>query len=163
MLKSHKGLKKFLEECEEGGKIAIYCDYKGKELSKISLSCNEDEVHYIKKDFEQDALKEINGILSSGKVKKVIVYDIKEVKKTLPGIEKILDSVDDLKVMSYSLDTKKHDNSLSSIVEHNSGKIEETFSAETLIKIYNKLESRLSKQRKNFAKFMITTISRLRK
>lgn len=147
ILKTDKELETFLKECKEVGKIAIHCDYEDKGLSKVSLFCNKGRIYYIDEKFEQNALEEINELLSSGKVEKVIVYDIKEVKKTLSGIEKILDSVDDLKVMSYSLDTKKHDNSISSIVEHNFGRIEETFSAETLIKIHNKLESRLSEQK----------------
>lgn len=147
ILENDQELGEFLKKCKEVGKIAIHCHYEDKELSKVFLSYSKkDEVYYIGEKFNQNELEEINRLLSSGKVKKVIVYDIKEVKKTLPGIEKILDSVDDLKVMSYSLDTKKHDNSLSSIFEHNFDAMEETFSAKTLIKIHNKLESRLSKQ-----------------
>ncbi|XP_011858781.1 PREDICTED: uncharacterized protein LOC105556307 [Vollenhovia emeryi] len=143
---SPQELEDFFGSCKSGGKIAIYKD------NKVSLSCNKDEVYYIDEKFKQNALKEINGLLSSGKVKKVIVYDIKEVIKTFPAIESVLDSVDDLKVMSYSLNTRKNKCGLQDIVERNFNRIEETFSAGTLIKIHNELEPRLDKQSETLRK-----------
>ncbi|NUY39917.1 DNA polymerase I [Wolbachia endosymbiont of Litomosoides brasiliensis] len=143
---SNEALEKFLEHCRYEDKIAIYCHFENNVLSKISLSYNEDNVFYIAQNYLQDALIIINSTLLSKGILKVI-HDIREIKKTIPTIEKALGSVDDLMIMSYSLDTGKHDHSIPNIIAHNLSKNIETFSAKTLIAIHKKLKQRLFQEK----------------
>ncbi|MGL9717833.1 MAG: DNA polymerase I [Wolbachia sp.] len=140
---SSKELEKFLEHCRYEGKIAIYCHF---ELSKISLSCGEDNIFYIDRNCLQDALITINSTLLSNGVLKII-HDIRKVRETFPTIEKALGSVDDLMTISYSLDTGKHDHSIPNIIAHNLSGDVEIFSAKTLIAIHEKLTQRLFQEK----------------
>ncbi|QKX03240.1 DNA polymerase I [Wolbachia endosymbiont of Litomosoides sigmodontis] len=143
---SNEALEKFLEHCRYKDKIAIYCHFEKKILSKISLSCNEDNIFYIDQNYLQDGLITINSILFSKGILKII-HDIREIRKIIPTIEKVLSSVDDLMIMSHSLDTGKHDHSIPNIIAHNLSKNIETFSAKTLIEIHKKLKQRLFQEK----------------
>ncbi len=139
---SSEELEKFLGYCRYGGKIAIHCHFENNALNKISLSCSEDNIFYVERDSIQDALITINSTLLSNGVLKII-HNIKEMRKIFPAVEKMLDSVDDLMIMSYSLDTGKHNHSIPNIVAHNLSENAEIFSAKTLISIHEKLKQRL--------------------
>lgn len=143
---SSEELEKFLEHCRYEGKIAIHCHFENNRLNKISLSCSEDNIFYIDQNCLQDALTIINSTLFSNGVLKII-HDIRKIRETFPAIEKVLDSIDDLMIMSYSLDTGKHDHSIPNIVAHNLSENVETFSAKTLIAIYEKLTQRLFQEK----------------
>ncbi|MGL9681479.1 MAG: DNA polymerase I [Wolbachia sp.] len=143
---SSEELEKFLERCRYEGKIAIYCHLENNVLSKISLSCSKDDIFYIDQNCLQDALIRINLVLFLNGVLKII-HDVRQVRKTFSAIEKALGSADDLMTMSYSLDTGKHDHSISSIIAHNFSKNVEVFSAKTLIAIHEKLTQRLFQEK----------------
>ncbi|GFY65210.1 DNA polymerase I [Trichonephila inaurata madagascariensis] len=143
---SSEELEKFLEHCRYEGKIAIYCHFENNALSKISLSCSEDNIFYIDQNCLQNAFTTINSTLFSNGVLKII-HNIKEMRKIFPAMEKMLDSVDDLMIMSYSLDTGKHDHSIPNIVAHNLSGDVEIFSAKTLIAIHEKLKQRLFQEK----------------
>ncbi|OAB81671.1 DNA polymerase I [Wolbachia endosymbiont of Laodelphax striatellus] len=143
---SGEELEKFLEHCRYEGKIAIHCHFENNALNKISLSCSEDNIFYIDQNCLQDALTIINSTLFSNGVLKII-HDIRKIRETFPAIEKVLDSIDDLMIMSYSLDTGKHDHSIPNIVAHNLSENVETFSAKTLIAIHEKLTQRLFQEK----------------
>ncbi|MGL9732944.1 MAG: DNA polymerase I [Wolbachia sp.] len=143
---SSEELEKFLEHCRHEGKIAIYCHFEKNILSKISLSCSENNVFYIDQNCLQDALITINLFLFLNGVLKII-HDIRQIRKIFPIIEKVISTIDDLMVMSYSLDTGKHDHSISSIIAHNFSENLEIFSAKTLIAIYEKLTQRLFQEK----------------
>jgi DNA polymerase-1 len=143
---SSEELEKFLGYCRYGGKIAIHCHFENNALNKISLSCSEDNIFYVERDSIQDALITINSILLSNGVLKII-HNIKEMRKIFPALEKMLDSVDDLMIMSYSLDTGKHDHSIPNIVAYNLSENAEVFSAKTLIAIHEKLTQRLFQEK----------------
>nr|WP_246214277.1 5'-3' exonuclease H3TH domain-containing protein [Wolbachia endosymbiont of Cruorifilaria tuberocauda] len=139
-------LEKFLECCRYNGKIAIYCHFENNVLNMVSLSYSEDSIFYINQNCLQDALVIVNSTLLLRGVLKIIC-NIREIRKIFPVIEKVLSSVDDLMIMSYSLDREKHDHSILSIVIHNlSGSIK-TFSAKTLVVIYKKLTQRLFQEK----------------
>ncbi|MDD9331556.1 MAG: DNA polymerase I [Wolbachia sp.] len=143
---SSEELEKFLEHCVYEGKIAIYCHLKSNVLSRIYLSYNENNVFYIEQANIQDALTVVNSVILLNGVLKVI-HDIKGTGKIVPAIERVLDSVDDLMTISYSLDTGKHDHSIPNIVAHNlSGDIE-IFSAKTLIALHKRLKQRLFQEK----------------
>jgi DNA polymerase-1 len=151
---SSEKLEKFLEHCRHEGKIAIYCHFESNTLGKISLSYDENNVFYIEQARIQDALIIINSILFSNGILK-IVHDI---KRTISVIQVAYTGIqveipvsrtgwDDLMIMSYSLDTGKHDHSITNIVAHNlSGEVE-IFSAKTLITLHKKLEQRLFQEK----------------
>lgn len=139
-------LEKFLEHCRYEGKIAIYCHYENGTLSKISLSYSEHNIFYIEQSSIQDVLIPINLLLCANEILK-IVHNIKGVKRIIPAIEKALDSTDDLMLMSYSLDTGKHDHSTPNIVAHNLSGDAWAFSAQTLITLHNTLKQRLFQER----------------
>lgn len=139
-------LEKFLEHCRYEGKISIYCHYENGALSKISLSYSEHNIFYIEQSSIQDVLIQINSLLCANEILK-IVHDIKEVKRIIPAIEKALNSTDDLMLMSYSLDTGKHDHSIPNIVAHNLNGDAWAFSAQTLITIHNTLKQKLFQER----------------
>lgn len=141
---SSEELEKFLEYCRYEGKIAIYCHFEHNVLSKISLSCSEDNIFYINQNCLQDVLTTINSTLFSNGVLK-IVHNVKEIRKVFPAIEK--GSVDDLMIMSYSLDTGKHDHSIPNMITHNLSGNAEIFSAKTLIAIHKKLTQRLFQEK----------------
>ncbi|UPA55558.1 DNA polymerase I [Wolbachia pipientis] len=143
---SSEELEKFLRYCRYGGKIAIHCHFENNALNKISLSCSEDNIFYVERDSIQDALITINSTLLSNGVLKII-HNIKEMRKIFPAVEKMLDSVDDLMIMSYSLDTGKHDHSIPNIVAYNLSENAEVFSAKTLIAIHEKLTQRLFQEK----------------
>ncbi|WP_341808906.1 DNA polymerase I [Wolbachia endosymbiont (group E) of Neria commutata] len=143
---SSEALEKFLEHCRYEGKIAIYFHFESNTLSKISLSYDENNVFYIEQASIQEALITINSTLFSNRILKVI-HDIKEIRKILPAIEKTLGSIDDLMIMSYSLDTGKHDHSIRNIVAHNLSGNVEIFSAKTLITLHKRLEQRLFQEK----------------
>ncbi|WP_349967510.1 DNA polymerase I [Wolbachia endosymbiont of Armadillidium arcangelii] len=143
---SSEKLEKFLEHCRYEGKVAVHCHFENNALKKISLSCNEDNIFYIDQNYLQDALTIINSTLFSNGVLKII-HDIRKIRETFPTIEKVLDSIDDLMIMSYSLDTGKHDHSIPNIVAHNLSENVETFSAKTLIAIHEKLTRRLFQEK----------------
>ncbi|XCA33434.1 MAG: DNA polymerase I [Wolbachia endosymbiont of Polyergus mexicanus] len=143
---SSEELEKFLGYCRYGGKIAIHCHFENNALNKISLSCSEDNIFYVERDSIQDALITINSTLLSNGVLKII-HNIKEMRKIFPAVEKMLDSVDDLMIMSYSLDTGKHDHSIPNIVAYNLSENAEVFSAKTLIAIHEKLTQRLFQEK----------------
>ena len=86
-----------------------------------------------------------NSLFSNGVLK--IIHDIRKIRETFPTIEKALDSIDDLMIMSYSLDTGKHDHSIPNIVAHNLSENTEVFSAKTLIAIHEKLKQRLFQEK----------------
>ncbi|MCA4775007.1 DNA polymerase I [Wolbachia endosymbiont of Mansonella ozzardi] len=139
-------LEKFLEHCRYEGKIVIYCHFENNVLSKISLSCSEDNIFYIDQNCLQDAIVTINlTLLSNGVLK--IIHDIRKIRETFPTIEKVLGSVDDLMTMSYSLDTGKHNHSIPNIIAHNLSENVEVFSAKTLIAVHEKLTQRLFQER----------------
>ncbi|WP_264329465.1 MULTISPECIES: DNA polymerase I [unclassified Wolbachia] len=140
---SSEELEKFLEHCRYEGKIAIHYHL---ENNVLSLSYSESNIFYIEQDSIQDALIIINlTLLSNGVLK--IIHNIKEIRKIFPTVEKMLDSVDDLMIMSYSLDTGKHDHSIPNIVAHNLSENAEIFSAKTLIAIHEKLKQRLFQEK----------------
>ncbi len=140
---SSEELEKFLEHCRYEGKIAIHYHL---ENNVLSLSYSESNIFYIEQDSIQDALIIINStLLSNGALK--IIHNIKEIRKIFPTVEKMLDSVDDLMIMSYSLDTGKHDHSIPNIVAHNLSGNTEIFSAKTLIAIHEKLKQRLFQEK----------------
>ncbi|WP_343288666.1 DNA polymerase I [Wolbachia endosymbiont of Encarsia formosa] len=143
---SGEELEKFLEHCRYEGKIAIHCHFENNALNKISLSCSEDNIFYIDQNCLQDALTIINSTLFSNGVLKII-HDIRKIREIFPTIERVLDSIDDLMIMSYSLDTGKHDHSIPNIVSHNLSENVETFSAKTLIAIHEKLTQRLFQEK----------------
>lgn len=143
---SSEELEKFLEHCRYEGKIAIHCHFENNRLNKISLSCSEDNIFYIDQSCLQDALTIINSTLFSNGVLK-IVHDIRKIREIFPTIERVLDSIDDLMIMSYSLDTGKHDHSIPNIIAHNLSKNVETFSAKILIAIHEKLTQRLFQEK----------------
>ncbi|MDR2608971.1 MAG: DNA polymerase I [Rickettsiales bacterium] len=143
---SSEELEKFLEHCRYEGKIAIYCHSENNVLSKISLSCSEDNIFYIDQNCLQDALITINSTLFSNGVLKII-HDVRETRKIIPAIEKVLGSADDLMTMSYSLGTGKHDHSIPNIVAHNLSENVEVFSAKTLIAVHEKLKQRLFQEK----------------
>ncbi|MDR0772962.1 MAG: DNA polymerase I [Wolbachia pipientis] len=136
---SSEELEKFLEHCRYEGKIAIHYHL---ENNVLSLSYSESNIFYIEQDSIQNALITINSTLLSNGVLKII-HNIKEMRKIFPAVEKMLDSVDDLMIMSYSLDTGKHDHSIPNIIAHNLSGDVEIFSAKTLIAIHEKLKQRL--------------------
>ncbi|WCR53786.1 MAG: DNA polymerase I [Wolbachia endosymbiont of Ctenocephalides orientis wCori] len=137
---SDEKLDKFLEHCRYEGKIAIYFN---SESNTLSISYSENNVFYIEQDKAQNALNTI--LLSNGVLK--IIHNVKEVRKILPVIEKTLCSVDDLMIMSYSLDTGKHDHSISNIIAYNFSENAEKFSAKTLIVLHGKLKQRLFQEK----------------
>lgn len=140
---SSEELEKFLERCRYEGKIAIHYHL---ENNVLSLSYSESNIFYIEQDSIQNALVIINlTLLSNGVLK--IIHNIKEMRKIFPAVEKMLDSVDDLMIMSYSLDTGKHDHSIPNIVAHNLSENAEIFSAKTLIAIHEKLKQRLFQEK----------------
>ncbi|WCR58212.1 DNA polymerase I [Wolbachia endosymbiont of Ctenocephalides felis wCfeJ] len=139
-------LEKFLEHCRYEGKIAIYCHFEDDVISKISLSYSKDSIFYISQDYLQNAVIAINSTLLSNGVLKVI-HDVRKVREIFPAIEKVLGSVDDLMTMSYSLDTGKHDHSISNIIAHNLSGDVGTFSAKTLIAVHEKLTQRLFQEK----------------
>lgn len=140
---SSEELEKFLEHCRYEGKIAIHYHL---ENNVLSLSYSESNIFYIEQDSIQDALIIINStLLSNGALK--IIHNIKEIRKIFPTVEKMLDSVDDLMIISYSLDTGKHDHSIPNIVAHNLSENAEIFSAKTLIAIHEKLKQRLFQEK----------------
>lgn len=139
-------LEKFLEHCRYEGRIAIYCHYENNTLSKISLSYSENNIFYIDQTSIQNALISINSFLYSNGILK-IVHDIKGIKKVIPTIAKALNSTDDLMLMSYSLDTGKHDHSISNIIAHNLSGDLSAFSAQTLITLHKKLKQRLFQEK----------------
>ncbi|WP_265043346.1 DNA polymerase I [Wolbachia endosymbiont (group A) of Scambus nigricans] len=140
---SSEELEKFLEHCRYEGKIAIHYHL---ENNVLSLSYSESNIFYIEQDSIQDALIIINStLLSNGALK--IIHNIKEIRKIFPTVEKMLDLVDDLMIMSYSLDTGKHDHSIPNIVAHNLSENAEIFSAKTLIAIHEKLKQRLFQEK----------------
>ncbi|OWZ25699.1 DNA polymerase I [Wolbachia endosymbiont of Wuchereria bancrofti] len=143
---SSEALENFLEHCRYEGKVAIYCHFENNVLSKISLSYNKDNIFYIDQNCLQDALITINSALFSNGILKII-HDTRETRKTIPTIEKALGSVDDLMIMSYSLDTGKHDHSIPNIIAHNLSENVEAFSAKTLIAIHEKLKQRLFQEK----------------
>nr|CAH7716149.1 unnamed protein product [Callosobruchus chinensis] len=143
---SSEELEKFLEHCRYEGKIAIHCHFENNRLNKISLSCSEDNIFYIDQSCLQDALTIINSTLFSNGVLKII-HDIRNIREIFPIIERVLDSIDDLMIMSYSLDTGKHDHSIPNIVAHNLSENVENFSAKTLIAIHEKLTQRLFQEK----------------
>lgn len=143
---SSKGLEKFLEHCRYEGKIAIYCHFENKELNKISLSYSENSIFYIEEGNIKDALIIINTLLFSNGILK-IVHNLKEIRETIPTIEQALTSIDDLMLMSYSLDTGKHDHSIANIFAHNLSEDLETFSAQTLLAIHKRLKQRLFEEK----------------
>ncbi|MCV3769392.1 MAG: DNA polymerase I, partial [Wolbachia pipientis] len=95
-------LEKFLKYCRYNGKIAVYCHFENKVLSKISLSYSRDSIFYINQNHLQDVFIIIKSTLFSNGVLK-IVHNIKKLTEIFPPIERVLSSVDDLMVMSYSL------------------------------------------------------------
>ncbi|MGL9758377.1 MAG: DNA polymerase I [Wolbachia sp.] len=140
---SSEELEKFLEHCRYEGKIAIHYHL---ENNVLSLSYSKSNIFYIEQDSIQDALTTINStLLSNGMLK--IIHDIRKIRETFPTIEKVLDSIDDLMIMSYSLDTGKHDHSIPNIVAHNLSENAEIFSAKTLIAIHEKLTQRLFQEK----------------
>ncbi|WP_353280440.1 DNA polymerase I [Wolbachia endosymbiont (group B) of Silvanus unidentatus] len=143
---SSEELEKFLEHCRYEGKIAIHCHFENNRLNEISLSCSEDNIFYIDQSCLQDALTIMNSTLFSNGVLK-IVHDIRKIREIFPTIERVLDSIDDLMIMSYSLDTGKHDHSVPNIIAHNLSENEEIFSAKTLIAIHEKLTQRLFQEK----------------
>lgn len=143
---SSEELEKFLEHCRYEGKIAIHCHFENNVLNKISLSYSESNIFYIEQDSIQDVLTTINSTLFSNGVLKII-HDIRKIRETFPTIERVLDSIDDLIIMSYSLDTGKHDHSIPNIIAHNLSENVETFSAKTLIAIHGKLTQRLFQEK----------------
>ncbi|WP_374698466.1 DNA polymerase I [Wolbachia endosymbiont (group B) of Limnophora tigrina] len=140
---SSEELEKFLEHCRYEGKIAIHYHL---ENNVLSLSYSESNIFYIEQDSIQNALITINSTLLSNGVLKII-HNIKEMRKIFPAVEKMLDSVDDLMIMSYSLDTGKHDHSIPNIIAHNLSENAEIFSAKTLIAIHEKLKQRLFQEK----------------
>ncbi|WP_341812112.1 DNA polymerase I [Wolbachia endosymbiont (group A) of Conops quadrifasciatus] len=140
---SSEELEKFLEHCRYEGKIAIHYHL---ENNVLSLSYSESNIFCIEQDSIQNALITINSTLLSNGVLKII-HNIKEMRKIFPAVEKILDSVDDLMIMSYSLDTGKHDHSIPNIIAHNLSGDVEIFSAKTLIAIHEKLKQRLFQEK----------------
>ncbi|WP_410542586.1 DNA polymerase I [Wolbachia endosymbiont of Tetranychus urticae] len=143
---SSEELEKFLEHCRYEGKIAIHCHFENNALNEISLSCSEDNIFYIDQSCLQDALTIINSTLFSNGVLKII-HDIRKIREIFPTIERVLDSIDDLMIMSYSLDTGKYDHSIPNIVAHNLSENVENFSAKTLIAIHEKLTQRLFQEK----------------
>ncbi|UIP92152.1 DNA polymerase I [Wolbachia pipientis] len=143
---SSEELEKFLEHCRYEGKIAIHCHFENNALNEISLSCSEDNIFYIDQSCLQDALTIINSTLFSNGVLKII-HDIRKIREIFPTIERVLDSIDDLMIMSYSLDTGNHDHSIPNIVAHNLSENVENFSAKTLIAIHEKLTQRLFQEK----------------
>lgn len=143
---SSEELEKFLEHCRYEGKIAIHCHFENNALNEISLSCSEDNIFYIDQSCLQDVLTIINSTLFSNGVLKII-HDIRKIREIFPTIERVLDSIDDLMIMSYSLDTGKHDHSIPNIVAHNLSENVENFSAKTLIAIHEKLTQRLFQEK----------------
>ncbi|QKX02629.1 DNA polymerase I [Wolbachia endosymbiont of Dirofilaria (Dirofilaria) immitis] len=141
-----KRLERFLENCRYEGKIAIYCHFENNVLNKISLSYSGNSIFYINQNCLQDAFITMNSTLFSNGVLKII-HNIRKVKKTFPAIEKALGSVDDLMTMSYSLDTGKHDHSISSIIAHNLSEDIEILSAKALIVVHEKLVQRLFQEK----------------
>lgn len=141
-----KELEKFLEHCRYEGKIAVYCHFEDNVLSKVSLSYNENNILYVEQNNIQTAISTISSILLSSGVLKII-HNIKEVRKFFPMIEKTLGSVDDLMLMSYSLDTGKHNHSLSNIVAYNLSENLDTFSAKILIALHERLTQRLFQEK----------------
>ncbi|APR98845.1 DNA polymerase I [Wolbachia endosymbiont of Folsomia candida] len=139
---SSEVLEKFLEHCRYEGKIAIYCHFESNTLSKISLSYSESNVFYIEQANIQDALITINSTLFSNGILK-IVHDIKRIISVIQVADNRMTSWDDLMIMSYSLDTGKHDHSIPNIVAHNLSGNVENFSAKTLIALHKRLEQRL--------------------
>ncbi|MDN5248289.1 MAG: DNA polymerase I [Wolbachia endosymbiont of Tyrophagus putrescentiae] len=137
-----QGLEKFLEYCRYEGKIAIYCHFDNKMLNKISLSYSESSIFYI----EQASIQALSPFLFPDGMLK-IVHDVKEVRKVIPAIENALGSTDDLMLMSYSLDTGKHDHSIANIIAHNLSGDAEVCSAQTLITLYTRLRQRLFQEK----------------
>jgi DNA polymerase-1 len=140
---SSEELEKFLEHCRYEGKIAIHCHF---ENNVLSLSYSESNIFHIEQDSIQEALITINSTLLANGVLKII-HNIKEIRKIIPAIEKMLGSVDDLMTMSYSLDSGKHDHSIPNIVAHNLSGNVEIFSAKTLVAIHEKLKQRLFQEK----------------
>ncbi|MBV0899246.1 MAG: DNA polymerase I [Wolbachia endosymbiont of Fragariocoptes setiger] len=129
-------LEKFSEHCRYEGKVAIYYHSENK---TISLSYSENSIFYIKQFNLQDVFTKL--LLSTGILK--IIYNLKEIKKVIPIIEQSLNSTDDIMLMSYSLDTGKHDHSIYSIITNNTHEDLGTVSAQTLIILHEKLKHRL--------------------
>ncbi|MDE5062297.1 DNA polymerase I [Wolbachia endosymbiont of Drosophila tsacasi] len=140
---SSEELEKFLEHCRYEGKIAIYCHF---ENNSLSLAYSKDNVFHIDQNRIQDALIVVSSTLPSNGMLK-IVHNIKEIRKIFPAMEKVLGSVDDLMIMSYSLDTGKHDHSIPNIIAHNLSGNAEIFSAKTLIAIHEKLKQGLFQEK----------------
>ncbi len=127
----------FLDHCRYEGKIAIYFHEEDGVLNSISLSCNENNILFIDQNNIESSLPLLKNTFAAKGVLK-IVYDIKSLRKTLPEIE----AVDDVMIMSYSIDTGKHDHKLETIIQYNLDEEVINPSAQTLILLHNKLKQK---------------------
>ncbi|UWI83083.1 DNA polymerase I [Wolbachia endosymbiont of Howardula sp.] len=137
-------LEKFLAHCRYEGKIAIYYNDQYK---IFNLSYNEENILHIEQNQIYQTLDAINTILLSSEVMKII-YNIKELSIIIPTIEQTMcSSIEDIMIMSYSLDTGLHDHSISNIIAHNFDTKISLYSSKTLITIYKKLIQRLFQEK----------------
>lgn len=136
---SNESLLTFLDRCRSEGKIALY--FHG-ENRILSIACNENDLFFIEQDNIEPSLKLLGPILISKGILK-IVYNIKGLRKFLPEI----DAVDDIMIMSYSIDTGKYDHKLETIVKCNLDIDTDKPSAQTLILLHNKLKRKLFSQK----------------
>lgn len=136
---SNENLLVFLDRCKSEGKIALYLR---NENGILGIACNENDLFFIEQDSIEPSLKLLSPILISKGVLK-IVYNTKDLRKFLPEI----DAVDDVMIMSYSIDTGRHDHQLKTIIKYNLDVEIAEPSAQTLILLHNKLKQKLFSQR----------------
>ncbi|WP_339046631.1 DNA polymerase I [Candidatus Mesenet endosymbiont of Agriotes lineatus] len=136
---SDESLLAFLDRCKSEGKIALYFHEENKVLS---IAYSKNNLFCIEQDNIEPSLKLLSPILISKGVLK-IVYNTKDLRKFLPEI----DVVDDVMIMSYSIDTGKHDHKFETIIKYNLDVEIAEPSAQTLILLHNKLKQKLFSQR----------------
>ncbi|GHM58496.1 MAG: DNA polymerase I [Candidatus Mesenet longicola] len=136
---SNENLLVFLDRCKSEGKMALYLHEESKTLS---IAYSENNLFCIEQDNIEPSLKLLSPILISKEVLK-IVYNTKDLRKFLPEI----DVVDDVMIMSYSIDTGKHDHKLETIIKYNLDIEVTESSAQALILLHNKLKQKLLSQR----------------
>lgn len=139
---SDDNLLAFLDQCRSEGKIALYFHEENGVLSSISFACSENSLFFIEQNNIEPALKLLDRILISKEVLK-IAYNIKDLRKFLPEVN----VADDVMIMSYSIDTGKHDHKLETIIKYNLDIEVAEPSAQILILLHSKLKQKLFSQK----------------
>ncbi|MFV9838790.1 MAG: DNA polymerase I [Aaplasma endosymbiont of Hyalomma asiaticum] len=132
-------LEDFFVRCNYSGKLALYVSEE-KEVIKEVFASFDDESHLIVRGEGNIAkfVKYAAPILMSASVLK-IVYDLKSVMRFFPE----LSTVDDIMIMSYSLDASSHNHEFESISQRYLGQVSEVSPACILIMLHKCIRSKL--------------------